>query len=123
MKSEMHEAHRATRGERAEVKKRQDNLKMEGSMQFESTSKSAGNAIAKVNFSRSNRSRDVQSSIVIGEDTASVAKAIQKKEQVLIGSGYPVKYLALSSKMFKKIHRIILRKHFGLNVDAKNIYL
>ena len=50
------------------------------SMQFESTSKSAGKAINKVNFSRTNRSRDVASSIVIGEDTASVAKAIQLKE-------------------------------------------
>ena len=49
-------------------------------MQFESTSKSAGKAINKVNFSRTNRSRDVASSIVIGEDTASVAKAIQLKE-------------------------------------------
>lgn len=81
LKSEMHEAHQATgRGERAVVKRRQDNLKMEGSMQFESTMKSAGNAINKVNFSRTNRSRDVQSSIVIGEDAASVAKAIQLKE-------------------------------------------
>ena len=80
LKSEMHEAHQATRGERAVVKRRQDNLKMEGNMQFESTTKSAANAINKVNFSRTNRSRDVQSSIVIGEDTASVSKAIQQKE-------------------------------------------
>ncbi len=81
LKSEMHEAHKATRGERATVTRRQDNLKMEGSMQFESTSKSAGSAINKVNFARTNRSRDVQSSIVIGEDTASTVKAIQLKEQ------------------------------------------
>lgn len=81
LKSEMHEAHQATRGERAVVKRRQDNLKMEGNMQFESTTKSAANAINKVNFSRTNRSRDVQSSIVIGEDTSSVSKAIQQKEQ------------------------------------------
>jgi hypothetical protein len=33
---------------------------MEGSMQFESTTKSAAKAINKVNFSRTNRSRDVQ---------------------------------------------------------------
>ena len=81
LKSEMHEAHQATRGERAVVKRRQDNLKMEGNMQFESTTKSAAKAINKVNFSRTNRSRDVQSSIVIGEDTSSVSKAIQQKEQ------------------------------------------
>ena len=80
VKSETGSLQTVARGERAEVRRRQDNLKMEGSMQFESTSKSASNAISKVNFSRSNRSRDVASSIVIGEDTASVAKAIQQKE-------------------------------------------
>merc|ERR1712001_585446 len=73
-------------GERAQVTRHQDNLKMEGSMQLVSEAHSAGKAVQKVNYNTkkisktaggsSSTRKDVQSSIVIGDDTSSTTRAI-----------------------------------------------
>lgn len=56
------------KGERAIVAKHQDQLKVEGKMEFESSSQAAAKAINKVNFDARHSKRQVESSIVIGDD-------------------------------------------------------
>merc|ERR1712012_190862 len=81
VQSEAHSPLVQAKGERAEVKKRQDNLKMEGSMQLVSEARSAAQAIQKVNFKSGGGRRDVHSSsIVIGDDASSTTKAIEQHE-------------------------------------------
>merc|ERR1719237_919444 len=80
MESRTHQA--VSKGERAVVKRQTDNLKMEGSMEgLVSTAQSASKAIQKVNFNSGKaaaKARNAASSIVVGDDMASTAKAIEQ---------------------------------------------
>merc|ERR1712223_503117 len=71
-------------GERADVKRRTDNLKMEGSMEgLVSEAKHASKAIQKVNFNSGKaaaKARNATSSIVVGDDITSTTKAIEQHE-------------------------------------------
>merc|ERR1712223_1132955 len=71
-------------GERADVKRRTDNLKMEGSMEgLVSEAKHASKAIQKVNFNSGKaaaKARNAASSIVVGDDITSTTKAIEQHE-------------------------------------------
>merc|ERR1719225_2565496 len=94
-------------GERAQVTRHQDNLKMEGSMQLVSEAHSAGKAVQKVNYNTkkisktaggsSSTRKDVQSSIVIGDDTSSTTRAIAEHQAKRASSASSSKQVAQAS--------------------------
>merc|ERR1712226_900158 len=90
-------------GERVKAVKHSDNLRIEGSMQLVSEAHSAGKAVQKVNYNAKSKTassstrKDVQSSIVIGDDTSSTTRAIAEHQAKRASSASSSKQVAQTS--------------------------